>query len=56
VSIATEPENLDELIADCAHIPQSLHAESRLEPPSAAQPWSVDDACHAQVAELDLYI
>jgi hypothetical protein len=54
--ITTEAENLGELIADCADIPQSLHAESPLEPPSAAPPWSVDDVCQAQVAEIDLYV
>ena len=61
VNNATEPETIGELIADCAHLPSALRppqtaAEARLPLPRAAQPWSVDDACHAQVADLDAYV
>ncbi|WP_344867979.1 hypothetical protein [Amycolatopsis ultiminotia] len=56
----TEPENLGELIADCAHIPSALAARTppvrQLPAPRTPQPWTVDDACHAQVAELDAYV
>jgi hypothetical protein len=56
VSITTEPETMGELIADCADIPPSLHTEVPRARPGAARTWAVDDDCHAQVAELDLYI
>jgi hypothetical protein len=61
VNVTTEPETLGELIADCAHIPSALQvkkpgAESLPLPREAAAPWSVDDACHAQVADLDAYV
>ncbi|WP_020657638.1 hypothetical protein [Amycolatopsis benzoatilytica] len=61
MNIATEPETIGELIADCAHLPSALRpeataAEARLPRPRAARPWSVDDACHAQVADLDAYV
>ncbi|WP_033295590.1 hypothetical protein [Amycolatopsis jejuensis] len=56
---ATEPETMGELIADCAHLPSTLWpsaAGTQLPRPRAAQPWTVDDACHAQVADLDAYV
>jgi hypothetical protein len=56
VSIATEPETMGELIADCGEIPRSLQAEIHPSSPAAAPPWAVDDVCHAQVAELDFFI
>ncbi|MEC3981742.1 hypothetical protein [Amycolatopsis sp. H20-H5] len=56
MSITTEPETLGELIADCASIPPSLRAENVPLPREAAAPWTVDDHCHAQVAELDAYV
>jgi hypothetical protein len=56
VSFSTEPETMGELIADCDEIPRSLQAEILASRPPAAQPWAVDEACHAQVAELDFYI
>ncbi|WP_297544564.1 hypothetical protein [Amycolatopsis sp.] len=56
MSITTEPETMGELIADCADIPPSLHTEVPRARPGAARTWAVDDDCHAQVAELDLYI
>ncbi|QWF78179.1 hypothetical protein [Amycolatopsis sp. CA-230715] len=56
MSIATEPETLGELIADCALIPSSLVTETPAVPPQAARPWTVDDTCQAQVAEYDAYI
>jgi hypothetical protein len=57
VTIAIEPESMDELIADCAHIPLSLRATSgaSLAEPAAVT-WTVNDACHAQVAALDEYV
>jgi hypothetical protein len=56
VTVATEPETLSELIADCALIPDSLRCETAVVPPAAARPWTVDDTCHAQVADLDEYV
>ncbi len=61
VNLATEPETLGDLIADCAHLPSTLQPEqpadqARLPRPRAARPWTVDDACHAQVADLDAYV
>ncbi|GAB3502315.1 hypothetical protein FB471_1874 [Amycolatopsis cihanbeyliensis] len=57
VSTVTEPETLGELIADCADIPADLCREQRAMPrPRTANPWRVDEACHAQVADLDAYI
>ncbi|MEU3271872.1 hypothetical protein ABZ639_13565 [Saccharomonospora sp. NPDC006951] len=54
MSTATEPETMAELIEDCADIPRPSPAP--LAAPSAAQPWAVSDACHAQVADLDEYV
>jgi hypothetical protein len=57
VTIAIEPESMDELIADCAQIPLSVRAGRGVPlavPPAA--PWTVNDACHAQVAALDEYV
>jgi hypothetical protein len=56
VNAVTEPETLSELIADCAFIPATLQAESLPTASVTAKPWRVDDACHAQVAELDAYV
>ncbi|GLY42681.1 hypothetical protein Amsp01_087040 [Amycolatopsis sp. NBRC 101858] len=56
MNAVTEPETLSELIADCALIPATLQAENLPLPRSAAKPWEVDEACHAQVAELDAYV
>jgi hypothetical protein len=47
---------MGELIADCGEIPRSLQAEIHPRSPAEAQPWAVDDVCHAQVAELDPFI
>ncbi len=46
---------MDELIADCRGIPRPEVPSARREH-EAATPWRVDDACHAQVAELDEYV
>ncbi|WP_037368046.1 hypothetical protein [Amycolatopsis orientalis] len=61
MNLATEPETIGDLIADCAHLPSELQPErpsgqARLPRPRAALPWTVDDACHAQVADLDAYV
>lgn len=61
VNVTTEPETLGELIADCAHIPPALQVEKPGAgnlplPRETATPWTVDDACHAQVADLDAYV
>ncbi|MGQ0842404.1 hypothetical protein [Actinokineospora sp.] len=54
---ATEPNSMDELIADCAAIPASLTADPTTLPlPRAAARWEVDDACLAQVVDLDEYV
>lgn len=53
----TEPETLGELIADCADIPPALHAQTARDARlPAPRPWHVDEACHAQVADLDAYV
>ncbi|MBN6041795.1 hypothetical protein [Amycolatopsis sp. 195334CR] len=53
----TEPETIGELIADCADLPEQLHAcASAPAAPKAAASWTVDERCHAQVAELDVYV
>ena len=57
--IAAIPEatTFDELIADCAAIPSSLRTGNpHLPATGAATPWEVDDACYAQVSELDEYV
>ncbi|HET6290290.1 hypothetical protein P3102_26415 [Amycolatopsis sp. QT-25] len=51
-----EPESIGELIADCAGIPSSLQAENLPLPRQSAPPWTVDDRCLAQVADLDAYV
>ncbi|MBE1573223.1 hypothetical protein H4W30_000252 [Amycolatopsis roodepoortensis] len=51
-----EPESIGELIADCAGIPASLQAENLPLPRQIAPPWTVDERCHAQVADLDAYV
>jgi hypothetical protein len=56
VSISTEPETMGELIADCGEIPRSLQAEIVASRPAPAPPWTVDEACRSQVAELDFYV
>ncbi|WP_370939255.1 hypothetical protein [Amycolatopsis sp. cg13] len=61
MNLATEPETIGDLIADCAHLPSALRPgqaadQARLPQPRAARPWTVDDACHAQVADLDAYV
>jgi hypothetical protein len=57
VNLTTEPETIDELIADCAEIPQDLRREPVPAPRSmSARAWTVDEACHAQVADLDAYV
>ncbi|WP_158056809.1 hypothetical protein [Saccharomonospora sp. CUA-673] len=49
-----EPESMDELISDCRDIPRP-HVPGQ-HPHPEAEPWEVDEACHAQVAELDAYV
>lgn len=56
MNAVTEPETLAELIADCALIPPTLRADNVPQPRVTAPPWQVDEACHAQVAELDAYV
>jgi len=56
VNAATEPETLSELIADCAEIPAALQAENLPLPHVTAPPWKVDEACQAQVADLEAYV
>jgi hypothetical protein len=56
VSTPLEPENLAELIGDCADIPQDLRRAREAVPlPPAPASWSVNDSCLAQVADLDDY-
>ena len=56
MNAVTEPETLSELIEDCAAIPAGLQAENLPLPRVSAPAWRVDEACHAQVAELDEYV
>ncbi|WP_177242642.1 hypothetical protein [Amycolatopsis marina] len=57
MNLTTEPETMGELIADCSEIPRDLRREGVPTPRhESARPWSVDDACHAQVADLDAYV
>jgi hypothetical protein len=47
---------MDELIADCADIPASLKAEPAVVPHQREPRWAVNDACAAQVADMDEYV
>lgn len=48
---------MDELIADCAGLPPVLtQRRPELPLPRLPKPWRVDEACHAQVADLDEYV
>lgn len=47
---------MQQLIADCSDIPNSLDAHEQLVLPRRAPHWEVDDACCAQVEDLDEYI
>ncbi|NIJ13475.1 hypothetical protein FHU38_003819 [Saccharomonospora amisosensis] len=55
MNFATEPDTLAELIADCAEIPRGPEVPAARQQRPAA-PWTVDDACHARVVELDEYV
>ncbi|HVW40403.1 MAG TPA: hypothetical protein VHC18_03540 [Amycolatopsis sp.] len=56
MSAPTEPENLAELISDCADIPQHLRPQREAAPrPPAPRGWSVDERCHSQVAAWEDY-
>ncbi|WP_026421432.1 hypothetical protein [Actinokineospora inagensis] len=51
------PDDMGELIADCAAIPPALtRPKPALPIPRTPTRWTVDDACHAQVADLDEYV
>ena len=55
--IPQEPDSLDDLIADCAEIPNTLRAtHPALPQPRAAARWEVDDACLAQVIDLEEFV
>lgn len=56
VRIVSEPENLQQLIADCAEIPQSLDAHPAVLLPRPAPRWEVDDSTQAQVDDIDDYV
>lgn len=52
--LPAEAETLDELISDCADIPQELRRRRATTPrPPAPRSWTVDDGAHSQVADLD---
>lgn len=56
VNTVTEPETLRELISDCADIPGDLRSAPQAAPlPPAPRAWSVDEACHSRVADMDDY-
>ncbi|MGH3625479.1 MAG: hypothetical protein ACRDQ5_27490 [Sciscionella sp.] len=51
-----ECDSLDELIADCAHLPDSLRAETSATPIHAQVPvWRINDWHLAQVGGLEPY-
>lgn len=56
VSTVTEPENMQQLIADCHEIPHSLDPHPALVLPRTAPRWEVTEKCQAQVADLDEYV
>jgi hypothetical protein len=45
-----------ELIADCTEIPAVLRTGGVVLPMPRTAPWSVTDACVAQVREFDEYV
>ena len=53
----TEADSIDELIADCAHIPSSVRESLPHAPmPRLAPAWEVTEGCRAQVEGLDEYV
>lgn len=51
-----EADSIAELIADCADIPARVRTTARAYPvPAQAAGWTVDEACLAQVRDLDVY-
>jgi len=54
-----EATSLDELVRDCAELPESLlppdEPETGPPQPREATPWRVDEACLARVRERDDY-
>jgi hypothetical protein len=53
----TDADTLDELVADCAAMPDSLRAALATERPvPAPRAWQVDEACLAQVRDIDEYV
>lgn len=60
--VVAEPENLAELISDCAELPEVVLASSAVTGVAVAAPdrrvpvaWHVDEVCFAQVDGLDGY-
>jgi hypothetical protein len=57
---ADEYESMTEVFSDCAQIPEQLRRKRQLDQALPAQRgaarWVVDDACFAQVRDLDEYI
>jgi hypothetical protein len=52
-----EANTLAELIEDCTALPEELRATGPTPPePGAAEPWRVEEAHYAQVADLDAYV
>ncbi|GGS40676.1 MULTISPECIES: hypothetical protein [Actinokineospora] len=51
-----EPENIGELIADCAAIPAALTEAGVAEAAGPHAPWAVDERCAAQVEGMESYI
>jgi len=56
MSKTTDPDTMAELIADCASIPDSLQIDAPTVRLPKPREWSVDEKCHAQVAEFSPYI
>jgi hypothetical protein len=52
----TDADNLAELIADCALIPDSLQEATPAIHLPSPRAWSVDERCHAQVEDFSPYI
>ncbi|MBO0840005.1 MAG: hypothetical protein J2O49_04210 [Sciscionella sp.] len=57
---ADEYESMADVFTDCAELPEQLRRRRRLDAALPAQRhaarWAVDDACLAQVRDLDEYV
>lgn len=47
---------MDQLIADCAHMPADLKGKPAILVPRAAPRWEVDDTAQSHANEMDDYV